>query len=184
MKLILLRCPNCAEPLKPDNDDVVVVCTNCHTAVAIDADGPRKVETHYAVATGSGTELSEWRPFWVFEGTVDIQKREIQGGGRSSGKDAAALWSVPRRLYVPAWDLSLHTAQDVGSRLIQEQPRFHKIPRPENAQLAVATVTPDDAIKLLEFIVLAIEARRRDWLEDLEFQLDVGEPEFWAMPEP
>ena len=183
MKLILLRCPNCTEPLKPDNDDIAVECSNCHKAVAIDEDGPQIIEVHYAVANGSGAGVKEWRPYWVFEGTVDIQKRETQGGGRSSGKDSAALWGAPRRLYVPAWDLSLEMAQDVGGRLIQEQPRLREILRPENANLAAATVTPGDALKLLEFVVLAIEARRGDWLKDLEFQIDAGEPELWALPE-
>lgn len=184
MKLILLRCPNCTEPLKPENDDVVVVCSNCHKAVAIDANGPHIIEVHYAVPGGSGAGTNEWRPYWVFEGIVDIQKRDTQGGDRSSAKASASLWAVPRRLYVPAWDLSLEMAQDVGSRLIQEQPRLSEIPRPENANLATATVTPDDALKLLEFVVLAIEARRDDWLRELEFQIDAGEPVLWALPEP
>ena len=89
----------------------------------------------------------------------------------------------PRHLYVPAWELSLHTAQDIGSRLAQQQPEFRRIDRPAEAQLMSATVTPADALKLLEFVILAIEARRKDWLKDLAFDLDVGEPAMWALPQ-
>jgi hypothetical protein len=54
---------------------------------------------------------------------------------------------------------------------------------PAEVTLASATVAPADAQKLLEFIILAIEARRQDWLKELNFHLDVNEPELWALPQ-
>lgn len=181
MKLVLLRCPECTRPLTPENDDVVVVCTHCYTPVAIGVDGPSRMRVRYALPAGANTAAKQWVPYWVFEGQVRIQRRETQGG-RSGGQDSEKMWAVPRRLYAPAWDLSLATAQEVGSRLAQQQPEIQFINRPEEARLTAATVTPNDARKLLEFIVLAIEARRKDWLKDLDFSIDVGEPELWAMP--
>jgi hypothetical protein len=67
--------------------------------------------------------------------------------------------------------------------MVQRPPSFEKIDRPEGAHLQAAIVTPKDGKKLIEFIVLAIEARRKDWLRDLEFELDVGESKLWALPE-
>jgi hypothetical protein len=77
----------------------------------------------------------------------------------------------------------MHTAQNVGSRLIEQQPQLQPVERPEGAHFISATVTPGDARKLLEFIVLAIEARRKDWLKSLEFGLEVGEPQMMALPQ-
>jgi hypothetical protein len=57
------------------------------------------------------------------------------------------------------------------------------VERPDGAQLINAVVTPADARKLLEFIVLAIEARRKDWLKNLVFELEVGEPKLLAFPQ-
>ena len=182
MKLVLLRCPNCTEPLKPENDDVVLACTNCHTPVAIAVNGAVKMAVQFAVPASYKAEPRRWMPFWVFEGRVIINRRETQGG-RSRTKDMAAQWGVPRRFFVPAWDLDPHTAQDVGSRMVQQQPSFEKIDRPQEAHLQTALVTPKDAKKLIEFIVLAIEARRKDWLRDLQFELDMGAPNLWALPE-
>ena len=93
------------------------------------------------------------------------------------------MWAGPRRLYGPAWDLSLETAQRVGSRLIQPPPHYHIIAKLEEVQLVPAVVTPSDARKVLEFIIVAIEARRKDMLKDLAFELEVGQPEMWALPE-
>ena len=56
------------------------------------------------------------------------------------------------------------------------------IERPAEAQLTPAAVSSEDALKLLEFIILAIEARRKDWLKELVFDLDIGEPELLALP--
>ena len=183
MKLILLRCPVCSVPLTPENDDVVVACTNCHNPIAIAVDGPVKMNVRFALPAGFREDVDRWVPFWVYEGLVKIQKRDTQGGSRSAKKDAEALWGGPRRLYVPAWDLSIETAQRVGSRLIQQQPQYQIITKPEEVQLVPAVVTPSDARKVLDFIIVAIEARRKDWLKDLAFELDVGQPEMWALPQ-
>jgi predicted RNA-binding Zn-ribbon protein involved in translation (DUF1610 family) len=183
MKLILLRCPNCNEPINPDNDDVVIACPNCHTPIAIAVNGAQKMTVRFAMPDNKGVSGNKWYPFWVFEGRAHILRRETQGGSRSGRKDSEKLWRASRRLYVPAWDIDMHNAQEIGSRLIQEQPDIHFVNSPENGQLISTTVTPKDARKLLEFIILAIEARRRDWLKDLDFNLEINNPELWGMPE-
>ena len=182
MKLVLLRCPHCSAPLKPENDDVVLACTNCHTPVAIAVNGAVKMPVQFVIPPDYKAGAKRWMPFWVFTGRVNITLRETQGG-RSRKKDTAGLWGEQRRFFVPAWELGLHVAQDIGSRMVQWPPSFEKIDRPEGAHLQTAIVTPKDGKKLIEFIVLAIEARRKDWLRDLEFELDVGEPKLWALPD-
>lgn len=182
MKLVLLRCPTCSEPLKPDNDDVVLACTNCHTPSAVSVNGAAKMPVQFGIPADFKARSDRWMPFWVFDGRAKIIRRETQGG-RSQTKDMAQLWGAERRFYVPAWELGLHVAQDIGSRMVQRQPSFVEIDRPAEAHLHTVLVTPKDAKNLLEFIVLAIEARRKDWLRDLQFELEVGEPKLWALPE-
>ncbi len=104
MKLILLRCPNCGEPLEPGNDDVVLACNNCHTPVAIAVNGPQKMAVRF-VDPGKTGKGNWWFPFWVFKGQVRIQKRETQGGSRSGRKDSEKMWGMTRHLYVPAWEM-------------------------------------------------------------------------------
>jgi hypothetical protein len=180
MKLVALRCPACNHALTPGNDHIVVACEGCHAAVHIGDEGLSEMPLHYAAPQGAA-QVRDWLPFWVFRGRVHIKRRETQRGG--SGEEAAErLWSEPRDLYVPAWELSLQTAQDLGSRMIQEQPVYEALSPPSEVRLAAVTLTPEDAYKMLEFIVLAIEARRPDWLKSLDFHLEVGEPALWALP--
>ena len=176
-----MRCPACNHSLTPENDHVVVACQRCHAAVHIGDEGLSEMPVHYA-APGGADPVGRWLPFWVFHGRVNIDRRETQRGG-SGQEDAERLWGEPCDLYVPAWELSLRTAQDLGSKMIQQQPVYQALSPPAEVDLASVTLTPEDALKMLEFIVLAIEARRPDWLKRLDFHLEVGEPALWALPE-
>ncbi len=181
MKLILLRCPNCARPLTPDNDDVVYMCPNCFTGVAIDERGVRRANVRFALPTKADERAQKWMPYWVYDGRVEILNRETQG--RSRDKESKLQWANPLRMYVPAWEISMRVAQEVGSKLIQRQPVTKFIDRPDGAYLQPAVVSPEDAFRLLEFIILAIEARRKDWLRSLDFRIEAEKPQLWAMPE-
>ena len=182
MKLLALRCPNCAEPLKLDNDAIVIACHSCFKPVAIAANGPQLMKIWFATMDPDQKQVDKWVPFWVYEGRVNILQRETQSGWRSNDEDAGRFWDSTRQLFIPAWDLDLHRAQDIGSRMIVNQPQFNFVAQPTKYELVEAAVKPDDAERLLEFIVLAIEARRKDWLKNLEFKIDVGKPQLWAMP--
>lgn len=182
MKLILLRCPNCGEGLKPEQDDIVFACDNCHTPVTISQNGTSKTKVQFAVPRKDQIDhQTKWLPFWIFKGRVEIIKRVTQDG-RSRNQEAEELWRGLDRFYVPAWDMQPHIAQDVGTELIHKPPDVELISRPPEAHMVAANVSSDDARKLLEFIVLAIEARRKDWLKDLDFRLDIAEVELWALP--
>ncbi len=180
MKLVLCRCPECGQPLKPENAHIIVACENCGTAVHLGDEGLAPIEVGYAEPR-PGVEVLEWRPFWIFRGQVHIRRRETQGGG-SSGDRSARLWSQPRYLYVPAWNLTLKQVQGIGSGMIARQPVYQLVSRPPEARLLPVVLSVEDAQKMIEFIVLAIEARRKDWLKRLEFELELKEPVLCALP--
>jgi hypothetical protein len=188
MKLLPLRCPSCRQHLPVENDDVLVDCAHCCTAVLVDDEGVRTADVRFAVSSRAAAQGGRWLPYWVFHGRVHIQQRETQGGGGwgilglTPEAESRQLWGSDRYLYVPAWNLHLREAQAIGSELIQAQPAHSFVPRPESAQVETATIMAQDAAKMLEFIVLAIEARRKDWLKRLVFELEVGPGELWLLP--
>lgn len=180
MKLLALICPQCAEPLKPNNDDITTVCPRCQQTYHLDTEGLKPLNIHFM--STSQTMAKEWLPYWVFQGKVNITQRDTQGGGSKSAQEAEQLWGSTRLLYVPAWDLPMNRVQEIGGQLIQQQPGLKAITKPETFRMRPAIITADDARKMLEFIVLAIEARRADYLKNLSFQMQLGEAQLWALP--
>lgn len=181
MKLLALRCPTCAQSLKPQNPEVVVLrCGGCGTAVSLSESGLDTISVQFAAAAVE--EFDAWAPLWVFNGRVHIHSRQTQGRDRQAQQDAEQLWGYPRRLYVPAWDLPTEAACQLGGNLVQHQPTFQPADPPKRVTLIEAVITPEDALKLLEFVVLNVEAARKDWLKDLQFTIEVTTPQLWAIP--
>ncbi len=176
MKLVLLRCPNCSAALTPGEDDLIVECQQCGTGVELADEGLKLIELRY---TASSARVELWRPWWIFNGRVEITRRETQSGNQ--GDEALRFWSQVKRFYIPAWELSLQAVRDEGLALLKKQPSLQAMPRPSGARFAPVVVSVSDARKLLEYLVVTMEASRKDWLKDLQFTADVGLPELWAL---
>ena len=68
--------------------------------------------------------------------------------------------------------------------MLTDQPRYRPVsPSPTNPpNFQPAVVTPHDARQLLDFIILAIEADRADYLSDFRFELQAEKPTLWLLP--
>ena len=179
MTLIVVRCPACGNTLTPGDDDLVVACAQCGAALHLADEGPQPIEIQYAQTNLAKT--GTWRPWWIFKGRVNLIKRETQGGNRSD--EARQFWAQPRVMAVPAWDLSIAAVKQAGVQLLQRPPVLNAIARPSGVRLTPAVVSAEDARKMLEFLVLTLEAGRDDWLKTVDFQIEAGLPELWAMAE-
>ena len=181
MQLLALKCPTCGQNLKPkSNETVVVGCGNCKTAVSLQQSGIKAIKAQYAAPTSENVEA--WLPVWVYNGRVNILRRESQGSSKGADKDAAKLWNAAQKLYAPAWQESVSQAREIGSWFVVRQPAFNTIEPTESMVMREATITPEDGLKLLDFIVLSLEADRKDWLADLQFEIQTTGHELWVIP--
>jgi hypothetical protein len=177
MTLIVVRCPACGNTLTPGDDDLVVACAQCGAALHLADEGPRPIEIQYAQTNLA--KATTWRPWWIFTGRVNLIKRETQGGNRSD--EARQFWAQPRVMAVPAWELSIAAVKQAGVQLLQRPPQLTATSRPSGTRLTPVVVSAEDARKMLEFLVLSLEAGRDDWLKTVDFQIDVSAPELWAI---
>ena len=178
MKLLLLRCPRCNHGLTPGNDDVVVQCPNCHAAVALSDGGLQLLAAQYVAPTQTP---QTWLPFWVYRGQVTIQLRKTQGG-RSAEKEAQTFWAQPRRVYIPAWACELAEARDLIGDLLEKQPFLSAVTPPEDATFTPAAITTEDGRKLLELVIVTMEAERNDYMESLQYDLRLDSEALWLLP--
>ncbi len=179
MTLVVVRCPSCNNALTPGDDDLVIACAQCGAGLQLADEGLRPIEIQYARTNLA--KVSLWRPWWIFKGRVNLIRRETQGGNRSD--EAHKFWAQPRVMGVPAWELSLGAVKSAGVQMLKQPPALNAMPRPNGAQLTPAVVSAEDARKMLEFLILTLEAGRDDWLKSLDFQIEAGPPELWAIAE-
>jgi hypothetical protein len=177
MTLIVVRCPSCGTALTPDDADLVIACSQCGAGLHLSDLGPEPIEIQYA--RSNLARVNVWRPWWIFKGSVNLIRRETQGGNRS--EDARRFWAQPRVMSVPAWELSLSSIKQAGLQMLQRPPALNAIPRPSGAKLTPAVVSAEDARKMLEFLIFTLETNRDDWLKTLDFTIEAGLPQLWAI---
>jgi hypothetical protein len=182
MKLVPLQCPVCNQSLPAGNDDLVVACGNCRNAILLDEQGLRPLPVTFAQPR-PGTTPTAWVPVWLFQGQVTLHRRETQGG--NAEKEARSFWSQPRYFYIPAWDITLQGLQQISLPMLRAQPRFSPLPAGAipSTPFQPVTVSAEDAQKLTEFLVLELEVDRQDWLKSISFDISLGQPALWILPQ-
>jgi hypothetical protein len=174
VELVPLQCVRCSTPVRATPDEVAWVCANCGQGLLLDGEsGLRALEVKYAAVAQQAGLI--WRPFWVTEGRVTFQARETYGHDR--GPDE--IWGAPQMFVLPAFECSLEEAGAWGVAFLRQPPRLVEGPA---GLLEGVTVDPQAARALAEFVVLTVEAERRDQLRKVAFDLDLVPPVLWAMP--
>lgn len=175
VQLIALKCPRCTELIPAEEDEVAWVCGQCGQGTQLTDDGLAPLDVNWAAAKDKASNVRRL-PFWVFDGAVAFNRR--QSFGRQNDPDK--LWDARRRFYVPAFSASLEQLETLGASLTRKQIQL-KADRPAGA-LNGCVMFPQDARQAIEFIVLTIEAERKDKLREVDFSLDLSEPALWMLP--
>ena len=177
VELVLLKCVRCSTLVSAGEEEVAWVCAQCGQGLQLTQTGLAPLTVNWAEAKPGNTQ-PQWLPFWVFTGTVNFRSREAYGAFTQSQPDK--LWSAPRRFYVPAFPLPIEQLQTLGADFTRRQIEL----KPGRAldSLANCTLPGADARQVVEFIVLTIEAAQRDKLKNVDFALNLNEPELWVLP--
>jgi hypothetical protein len=175
VQLIALVCVKCQTPVPAQPGEVAWVCGQCGQGLLLDVNqGLAPLEVFYATGIPANTP---GKPFWVADGRVKFAKRQTYSGNED--RDAHQFWSQPRRLFVPAFTTSLETLLGLGSNLLQKPPALQAGPA---ARFEPVTLAPEDVTPLAEFIVMALEAGRKDKLREIQFSLELSNPSLWILP--
>ena len=178
--LLPLLCLKCQTQLPAQPDEVAWVCPQCGQAHLLDESQPQAlaiVNIHYSAELPNG---ANGRPFWVASGKVALQRESYRGGNLFSNenKQAEQFWNSPRTFYVPAFTCSLEDMVNLGISLIRQSPAL-KDGSP--LQFEPITLPLADVKSLAEFIVVGIEAERSDKVKEVNFTLELKEPELWVL---
>lgn len=172
--LIPLTCPKCATPIPAGPDEVAWVCSRCGQGLALDLEkGLSLLEVHYQAGldpNGTG------RPFWVVEAQVVVSRQTYSG---NQSPEAAQFWSQPRRFFTPAFTCPMETVLALGPQMLLQPPALKEGP---GAPFTPVTLPIGDIQPMIEFIVVAVEAGRKDKLKQVLVEAKPAGPVLWILP--
>lgn len=185
-ELVPLDCPACGAPLAAEETDVVFYCTACRSGFRYDAAAKRglaPVEVRFVASPHRAAE--GYLPFWLLPANVEILHRDASGVraalrglmdffSREEGASGGTVYFV-----VPAFRLPISDAVALALRYTQEFPRLDQL---LGERLTGGVVSPADAGKLAEYLLIAAEVREPDTLKDLEYRLTPGQPCLLGVP--
>jgi hypothetical protein len=152
------------------------VCAQCGQGMALDVQsGLKAMQVHFAEgipANGIG------KPYWVAEGQVTLERDVYRSSGKSA-QEAAQFWSRAHRFLIPAYTISQEDMLTQTSRLLLQPPPLKPGPA---VKFEPVTLSMEDIQPVAEFIVMAIEAGRKDMLKNLRFTLKLTLPTLWILP--
>jgi hypothetical protein len=172
--LIPLLCVKCKAPIPAGPEEVAWVCALCGQGQVLDEDnGLVSLDFHCLPGIAAN---SRGKPFWVVEGKVSLE-RSTYSGNRAA--EAAQYWSEPRLFFIPAFSTGLDAGLELANRLLLSPPALQEGPP---AAFEPVVIASGDVRPLVEFLIISVEAGRKDTLKELRFQVSLGEPALWVLP--
>ena len=174
IELVPLVCLKCSNPIPAQLDEIAWVCAQCGQAMLLDSEtGLQPLVVQYAAGIPANTQ---GKPYWAADGQVTMQ-RATYGGNQE--RQSQEFWGQPRRFFVPAYNISLQELLAQGMALLRQPPAQQ--PGPPTGFLPVVLPVAD-VHATAEFIVMAVEAERKDDLKEIRFDLELGAPTLWILP--
>ncbi len=175
VQLIPLVCSKCQTPVPAEPDQIAWVCSQCGQGLILDlSKGIAPLELNYAAGIAPNRP---GRPYWVTQGQVTFSRRQTYSGNED--REAHLFWGQPRQFCVPAFTNTLDALLEAGSRLLLQPPALQPGPA---ARFEPVTLAMEDVKPLAEFIVMALEAGRKDKLKEIQFTLELTSPVLWILP--
>ncbi len=176
VELIPMLCVRCQNPLAAQPGEVFWVCPTCGQGQVLhDEQGLLAQAVRYAAGI---PQNAQGKPVWVVSGQAALSRSTYDAFDKRG--EMEQFWAQAHAFYIPAYDLPLEQLTSSALGALRQPPRLQEAPSP-SAFLPV-TVHPEDLQPLAEYIVLALEADRKDNLKQLEINLKLGPPELWVLP--
>jgi len=174
VELIPLVCPKCNTQVPAEVDEVAWVCAQCGQGLLLDEQkGLAQIEVHFTTGIPSG---AKGKPFWVADGQVATRRQTYTGNQDS---DAQKFWSQPRRFFIPAFSCTLDDRLNLAMNLMIHPPALQAGPA---APFEGVLIHLEDVTAATEFVIMAIEAGRKDKLKELDISLKLSTPVLWILP--
>ncbi len=172
--LVPLVCVKCNTSIPANPDEVAWACAQCGQGNLLDEEkGLVPVEVNYSAGLAPN---AKGKPFWVVDGQIGLRRQTYSG---NEEREAQQFWAQPRRFFVPAFACPLETLLDLGQKMLLRPPALQT---GSSAPFDPVILHLEDVQAAVDFIVMAIEAGRKDKLREVEFSAKLSAPALWVLP--
>ena len=176
VELVPLVCIQCSTAIPAGVEEVAWVCAQCGQGMFLDeAHGLEALDIHYSADI---PQNSTGKPYWVAGGQVTMERTTYDYGGKH-GEAAQQFWGQSQQFFVPAFQAPLESLLEISKAMLLDPPRLSSGPA---TPFEAVTLYRDDVFAAAEFIVIAIEAERKDKLKSIDFELKLSKPVLWILP--
>ncbi len=174
VELVPLNCIRCGTPLPAEIDEVAWACEQCEQGQQLGDQGLLPLEIRYSQGIAANRI---GKPFWICEGRVTLQ-RDTYGRAKSE-TEAQQFWSQPHKFIIPAFPYPPDKFANDGVQWLENPPEMRPGPW---VRFEPVTVAVEDVPAWAEFLVVALEAERKDKVKKIAFDLKLDEPQLWILP--
>ena len=176
IELVPLVCIQCSTAIPAGMGEVAWVCAQCGQGMVLDeAHGLEPLNIHYSADI---PQNSTGKPYWVADGQVTMERTTYDHAGEHE-EAAKQFWGQSRRFFVPAFQAHLESLLEVAKAMLLNPPRLNP---GSVTPFEAVTLYRDDVLAAAEFIVIAIEAGRKDKIKSIDFELKLSKPVLWILP--
>jgi hypothetical protein len=170
--LVPLRCLRCETPIPAEPDEVAWTCAQCGQGCCFTKSRLVTINIHYSQRS------CKWqRPAILV--TITGHSRQVYGGGSGKMLEGGTILGNRPAVCHPAFTCPLDTLLSLATQFLNQPPALQDGP---TARYAPVSLSPEDAPALAEYIVMAVEAGRRDNLKAAEVSVYLEPPDLWVLP--
>jgi hypothetical protein len=89
------------------------------------------------------------------------------------------LWGEKQRFFIPAFNTSLDDLLELSTSMFSNPPELLEGPA---ADFEAVILSPRDLTSVIEFIILTVEAGRKDDIKSIGVTVELDTPVLWVLP--
>jgi hypothetical protein len=177
VRLIPLRCVRCETPVPAEPEEVAWACAQCGQGLVLDEKvGLEPLEIHYSAEIRPN---QSGKPFWVARGRVSLRRESYSGNSGKIDQEVEEFWGQEKLFVLPAYTATLEELLAGAIGFLRNPPSLSE---GALAKFAPVTLSPKDLPAAAQFVVMAVEAERKDRLKRLEPGVEMEDPVLWILP--
>lgn len=183
MKVVVIKCPNCSQPIYSKVKDTVFFCDKCNTLHTRNG-GVQVLNIEIADSKPSIAGDKVYLPFWRVGTEFTINHMNVAGGtlNKLSQFFRGSTNSGTLHVFVPANEMDVYTFKQMSVEMTFRPPQystridFATIPREPTK------ITQTEAEKMADFIFVTMQADQPGVLQQLDYTLKVLDAKMVYLP--